>query len=145
MSAPETEATRGGARQNLGMRPAETPRRAGRPTVLSDVVADRVVAELYAGGTLDNAAARAGISPRTLRSWRERAWSQRPEDQPFVRLEQGVRLALARARLAPEPASEPPPEPAPEPWQDIAARLAADDPLNWGPLGDVDVGDDWLT
>jgi hypothetical protein len=37
--------------------------------------------------------------------------------------------------------------PAPEPWQVIAARLAANDPVEWGPLADlVDVDDeDWFS
>jgi Homeodomain-like domain len=102
----------------------------GRPTKLTGDVADRLVDVLAAGATLHDAAAIVGISPRTLRAWRRRAWSRAPEDAPFVKLERRVR-ALGRARHAPiEPAVE-------EPWQVVAARLALSNPAAWGTPTDL--------
>jgi transposase-like protein len=103
----------------------------GRPTLLTADVADRLVAELAAGANLSDAARVVGISDRTLRAWRARAWSRAREDRPFVELEQRVRAALARARIAP---IEPPRE---EPWQAVASRLALSNPDVWGSPADL--------
>jgi transposase-like protein len=116
----------------------------GRPSLLTADFADRLVAELAGGATLGGAAAVVGVNPRTLRAWRQRAWSRRPDDLPYVQLERRVQQALRRARGT---TSEPHHA---EPWQAAPARLAASNPAEWGQLTDlVDVGvdvdvDDWF-
>jgi transposase-like protein len=99
----------------------------GRPTLLRDDVADLLVEQIAHGATLNDAAAALGIAPRTLRSWRQRAWSRAAADAPFVELERRLQVALrVRSRPAtPEPLAE-------EPWQAIARRLAENDPYTWG-------------
>jgi hypothetical protein len=79
------------------------------------------------------------VSVRSVQAWRARAWSQRPQDRPFVELErrvQGARIEAAAARKA---------APAPfEDWQAAAARLEAMAPARWGPVGPADdVLDGW--
>lgn len=48
------------------------PRKAGRPTVLTDDVQERIVTAIRAGSYLDDAANYAGISYRTVLRWVER-------------------------------------------------------------------------
>jgi len=79
------------------MAAAEIRRGRGRPGHLTPELADALVAQLDAGVTLAEAARACGVGPRTLRRWRQRAWSPRPADAPFVRLEKRVLGALARA------------------------------------------------
>ena len=103
----------------------------GRPSKLTPAVAERL-AGLLAGGASVTAAARAcGVSVRSVQSWRARAWSQRPQDRPYVELEQRVQAArveaAARAPAAPV-----------EDWQTVAARLETMDPLRWGPVAPLD-------
>jgi transposase-like protein len=111
----------------------------GRPTLLTAELADRLVAELAGGATLRDTAALVGVNPRTLRAWRHRAWSRRPDDAPYVELEQRVQRALGHARVTATSS---------EPWQLAAVRLMASDPARWGEPGDllgVDVDvDDWF-
>jgi hypothetical protein len=97
----------------------------GRPTKLTPAVTAEIAAELEGGATLAEAASAAGVSVRTLRAWRERAWSRLPEDRPHVQLERRVQEALGRraSRMAPEP------------WQVIAARIEADE-LFWAAVAD---------
>jgi hypothetical protein len=59
---------------------------------------DQLLAQLAAGAWLADAASTSGISARTLRSWRLRAWSRRPEDAPYVELEQALRDVRATAQ-----------------------------------------------
>jgi transposase-like protein len=101
--------------ENLGVGPAENRRRGrGRPTLLGPEVADALVAEVTAGALLEDAARAAGVSPRTLRSWRARAWSSRPEDAPFIELERRLRAALPDGRIAAH---------AVESWEETAMRI----------------------
>jgi transposase-like protein len=67
----------------------------GRPTKLTPELRDQLLAQLAAGAGLAEAATASGISARTLRSWRQRAWSPRPEDRPYVELERQLRDARA--------------------------------------------------
>jgi Transposase len=78
------------------VRPAETPR-GGRPPKLTPELRDQLLAQLAAGAGLAEAARASGISERTLRSWRQRAWSARPQDRPYVELERQLRDARATA------------------------------------------------
>jgi hypothetical protein len=98
----------------------------GRPSKLTSSIADLLVAELERGANLADAAASTGIADRTLRSWRERAWSKVAADAPFVELEQRVQVALRQSQRAPDESV------AEEPWQAIARRLADNDPARWG-------------
>jgi hypothetical protein len=67
----------------------------GRPTLLTDELADRL-SNLLAAGNYDETAARAaGISARTLRDWLHRGLSSRDRDEPYRRLR--GRLDEARA------------------------------------------------
>jgi hypothetical protein len=93
----------------------------GRPTLLTAARADELVRLIGVGSTLANAAQAVGISPRALRAWRARAWSQRPEDQPHVQLERRLVAALAVWR-------EPPALPS---WEAAAAALEAQFPERW--------------
>jgi hypothetical protein len=72
-------------------------------------LADAIVAQLALGASLDDTALIAGISPRTLRAWRARAWSTSPRDAPFVAFEKRLRDVRA--------------VPAVETWEAAAARL----------------------
>jgi hypothetical protein len=99
----------------MGSVSAAQNRGRGRPRMLTPQVADQLVAQLAAGARLEDAAHAAGISPRTLRSLRRRAWSKRVEDRPFIALERRVQAALRRA-------------PAPDAlgvgnWEEAAARI----------------------
>jgi transposase-like protein len=69
----------------------------GRPTKLTPELGDQLLAQLAGGARLAEAASASGISARTLRSWRQRAWSARPQDRPYVELEQRLRDARATA------------------------------------------------
>jgi transposase-like protein len=51
------------------------------------------VAQLGAGASLAEAARLCGLGPRTLRTWRSRAWSHRTADAPFVSLEKRIQHA----------------------------------------------------
>lgn len=69
--------------------------RGGRPTLLTDEVAERI-ANLLAAGNHDEVAARsAGVAPRTLREWLHRGLSSAARDEPYRRLR--ARLDEARA------------------------------------------------
>jgi transposase-like protein len=109
--------------------------RPGRPTLLRDDVVDRLVEQVARGASLNDAALALGIAPRTLRSWRQRAWSRAAADAPFVELER--RLTAVRLRSLPAT-----PEPVAEAWQSIAHRLAENDPGRWGSPDDLAVFDD---
>jgi hypothetical protein len=108
---------------------AENQRRRGRPTRLNAAVVDAIADRIAAGDTLAAACATAGVGERTLRAWRARAWSRRPEDRLHVELEQRLQAALlahqadlARARQ---------PEPLFESWEDAAAMLLTDHAERW--------------
>jgi transposase-like protein len=100
---------------------AENRRGRGRPGRLTAELADAIVAQLGAGASLAEAARLCGLGPRTLRSWRSRAWSHRTADAPFVSLEKRIQQALATARAA-EPPS----------WEQAAAVLESEYPGRWG-------------
>jgi hypothetical protein len=106
----------------LAVTAAENRRGRGRPGRLTTELADAIVAQLGAGASLAEAARLSGLGPRTLRSWRSRAWSHRTADAPFVNLEKRIQQALATAR-ATEPLS----------WQQAAAALEREHPGRWGP------------
>ena len=93
----------------------------GRPLRLTAELAELIAAELAASASLGEAARAAGISPRTLRAWRERAWSSRPEDRPYVELEQRLRPLLGSG----DPAA--PGRHGVEPWEAVAARIEANE------------------
>jgi transposase-like protein len=105
-------------RETLHVGAAETPR-GGRPTKLTPELCDQLLAQLATGAGLAEAASASGISARTLRSWRQRAWSPRPEDRPYVELEQ--RLRDARTAVAPVGSTDP------EAWRSTAEILEANE------------------
>jgi transposase-like protein len=76
-----------------------TIRRPGRPIALTSERADRLVALLGAGASVPVAARALGVDPATIRNWRARAWSQRPQDQPFVELEKRLQAAAAQGQV----------------------------------------------
>jgi transposase-like protein len=90
--------------------------RGGRPTKLTPELRDQLLANIAAGVGLAEAASTSGISERTLRAWRQRAWSRRPEDRPFVELEQALRDMRASALRA-----------EPEAWRTTAEILEANE------------------
>jgi transposase-like protein len=90
--------------------------RGGRPTKLTPELRDQLLANIAAGAGLAEAASASGISERTLRAWRQRAWSRRPEDRPYVELEQALRDMRANAVRA-----------EPEAWRTTAEILAANE------------------
>jgi hypothetical protein len=67
----------------------------GRPPKFTEV-AWPLIAQLVAGKSVTAAAAEVGVSRRSVQAWRKRAYSARPEDQPYVAFEQ----ALQRGKLA---------------------------------------------
>jgi hypothetical protein len=109
-------------RETLHVGAAETPR-GGRPTKLTPELCDQLLAQLATGAGLAEAASASGISARTLRAWRQRAWSARPEDRPYVELER--RLRDVRAAVTPEPD--------PEAWRSTAELLAENERV-WSDL-----------
>jgi hypothetical protein len=104
----------------------------GRPARLTPELGELIAAELAGGADLAQAAGAAGISSRTLRSWRQRAWSSRPEDRPYVQLEQRLRPLLGSDERRHR-------DGAMEPWEAAAARIAANDRF-WAEM-DGDLGD----
>jgi hypothetical protein len=84
------------------------PRRPGRPSTFEEVRWE-VVGLLVAGNTLAAAAAEVGVTPRAVQLWRRRAYSSRPEDQPFVAFEKALmRGLLAAAEAGQEVLAVPP-------------------------------------
>jgi hypothetical protein len=73
-------------------------RRVGRPTLLTEDLANRLATLLAAGNYDETAARAAGISPRTLREWLHRGLSGRKRDEPYARL----RAELEEARATGE-------------------------------------------
>ena len=100
-------------------------RRRGRPTLLTAVLAEDIARRVESGTSLRDAALDCGISPRTLRSWRQRAWSPRPEDRQYVALEQRVIQALARRAAEAD---------VPERWEAAAERITMNEQW-WRDLG----------
>jgi lambda repressor-like predicted transcriptional regulator len=96
----------------------------GRPGLLSDAI----VARVAAGDSLEQAARAAGVAPRTLRTWRSRAWSRRAKDDAYVRLERRIVFALGAAN-----ASARTTEAKPESWEQVAARVEGN-ALDWAAL-----------
>jgi transposase-like protein len=88
---------------------------------LTEDRADELVELVAAGSTLGAAAEQLGVSARTVRGWRRRAWSSRPEDAPFVALERRLIGALAVRRDAPALPT----------WEEAAAALEAQFPEHW--------------
>jgi hypothetical protein len=98
---------------------AETkPRRPGRPSKLTPDVSSELLALIVAGVPIGHAAAEVGIDRRSVARWRARAYSTRPEDRPYVKLEQ----AIQRGKLA---AAE------------VGQRSHVDEPSDLRPLADV--------
>jgi hypothetical protein len=96
----------------------------GRPSALTPEVADVLIARLAAGDTLAAAARAAGIGPRTLRTWRHRAYSTAAQDRLHVALERRIEAALlVAARRAAHPS--------PRTWQEAAAVLVSQYPERW--------------
>src|SRR5437763_8332638 len=94
----------------------------GRPTLLDAVVADRLVALLAGGATVAEAAAAIDVAPRTIQHWRRRAWSRRPEDEPYIDLERRLVAAVALREREDEPLPT---------WEAVAAELELADPARW--------------
>jgi hypothetical protein len=67
------------------------------------VVRSELLARLVAGYTNSAAAQAVGITPRTLQLWRKRAYSTRPEDQPFVEFERALQRGLLAAAEVGQP------------------------------------------
>jgi len=111
----------------MGSVRAAENRRRGRPSRLTPQTVELIAAELAGGASLAEAATASGISERTLRSWRQRAWSSRPEDRAFVELEQRLRPLLGADERRHR-------EGAMEPWEAAAARIAANDRF-WAEMG----------
>jgi transposase-like protein len=74
----------------------------GRPTKLTLELRDQLLAQLAVGAGLAEAATASGISARTLRSWRQRAWSARGAGPTLRQLERRLRDARASAPREPE-------------------------------------------
>jgi hypothetical protein len=108
-----------------GKKPARRP---GRPSKLTDEVADRLVALIVSGASPATAAETVGVTPRALRGWRARAWSRDPRDVACVTLERRLQQALASPQT-----DESTEAPVVEDWTVIAARLEASAPERWGP------------
>jgi len=96
---------------------------AGRPSRLTPEVADALVELLGRGTTVTEAAAQLGIARRSIQGWRARAWSRRPEDRPYVELEQRIQRAL--------PPVEPEPERPLQTVEEAIAWLQAEAPERW--------------
>jgi hypothetical protein len=111
----------GGSAPDVGTG-ADTRRR-GRPPRLNAELGAAIVSRIASGDRVEEAAREVGIAPRTLRSWRERAWSRAPDDQPYVRLEQELRNALvvAERRRVSKPAAD---------WREAARWLEVE--AGWG-------------
>ena len=78
---------------------------------------------LGAGVGVADTARELGISRRTIQVWRARAYSTRPEDQPYVELEQQIWRAIADGRpRTPRLAS----------WEKATAMLEDQFPERWG-------------
>ena len=108
------------------MKAAEVQRPRGRPTKLDQASADRLVALLRSGVTLEAVAAILDVDRRTVQRWRARAWSRDPRDAIYVELEKRLReapAATARAVASQLPA-----------WETVAAGLELEHPERWGPV-----------
>jgi Homeodomain-like domain len=114
---------------------ARIPARRGRPCGLTDAIRDRLADQVASGLTLQEAAAACGLSERTVRFWRRRAWSERPADAPFIELERRLQRALGRRE-------ERQLQPAADDWMEAASRLEQQAPERWGPV-ELDHEDDW--
>jgi Transposase len=97
-----------------------TAQKPGRPSKLTPQVAVQLAEQLGAGAAVGEAARAVGVSRRTLQLWRARAYSSRPEDQPYVSLERRIQRAVAAHR------------PRATPWEEAAAWLEAEHPERWG-------------
>ena len=76
-------------------------RRRGRPTKLTDEIADQLVTLLGSGNYDETAALAAGISARTLRGWLQRGReSAHPDDEPYRRLRTRTDEARAKGEAA---------------------------------------------
>lgn len=69
-------------------------KRRGRPSKLTDGVAWRLIGLICAGRSITEAAAEVGVDRRSVERWRARAYSSRPEDQPFVEFERALTRGL---------------------------------------------------
>jgi transposase-like protein len=90
--------------------PAENRGR-GRPPRLTPELREALLARLAAGDGFAEAASAVRVSARTLRAWRQRAWSSRPEDRAYVELERRVQHVLGASRAVD--------------WETAASRLVA--------------------
>lgn len=103
----------------------------GRPTALTDDVADTLVQMLRAGNYVGVAARAAGIHRSTLIDWMRRGKSDAPEDEPYRLLRERVEHARAEgealnvARIA---------KAAQESWQAAAWLLERQYPQRWGKI-----------
>lgn len=71
-------------------------RRGGRPTLLTEELADELVRLLSAGNYDETAAKAAGVAPRTFREWLQRGLSLRDADEPYRQLRRRVDEARAK-------------------------------------------------
>jgi hypothetical protein len=110
----------------------KTPRQArknstvppGRPTKLTPALADRLVELFGTGATTKTVAAEVGVHPRSVQGWRRRAWSARPEDRPYVELEQRIQRALPPVEAEPDRPTES--------VEEAIAWLQTEAPERWG-------------
>lgn len=96
----------------------------GRPSKMTRIRADEFVRLIDTGVSIDDAAAAVGVTPRTVRHWRQRAWSARAADLPFIAFEKAVQRALGRRELAGNVAGV-------ENWESVAMLLEREFPERW--------------
>ena len=67
-------------------------RKPGRPTLCTDEIADKLLEGIREGQSIEGAAIRAGIAPRTYYQWKEKGENG---EEPFVQFLQTLRQAEA--------------------------------------------------
>jgi hypothetical protein len=78
----------------------------GRPPKFTEV-AWPLIAQLVAGKSVTAAAAEVSVSRRSVQAWRKRAYSARPEDQPYVEFERAIWLGRVAAAETGQRLAEP--------------------------------------
>jgi transposase len=88
----------------------EAPRKPGRPTTLTDVVAEKIIAYVEAGNYVLTAAAACGISRRSFYDWMKRGRAEldaleggaepEPNEELFADFAARVEIATAAAEIA---------------------------------------------
>lgn len=102
----------------------------GRPSLLTQETADRIVALLRAGNYVHTTVAAVGIGHRTFNDWMLRGASERPEDEPYRLLRERVEETRSAAEIDSVALIS---RAAAGDWRAAAWLLEREHPQRWGP------------